>query len=89
MKKPTIKTFQNRINKTMNDIKPRIVYLLRRTDKEDDGTDIYIGSTSKILKERLHDHRGNVKRYNSRLYTRMREIGKYMWEIIPLLSNIF
>ena len=30
----------------MNDIKPRIVYLLRRTDKEDDGKDIYVGSTS-------------------------------------------
>ena len=66
----------------------RIVYLLRRTDKEDDGTDLYIGSTSQKLKERLHDHRGEVERCNSRLYKRMRETGKHNWEIIPLLSRI-
>ena len=72
----------------MNDIKPRTVYLLRRTDKEDDGTDLYVGSTSKKLKERLWDHKSAVKICNSKLYTRMYEIGKHKWEIIPLLSRI-
>ena len=70
-----------------NEIKPRTVYLLKRTDKEeDDGKDLYVGSTSKALKKRLYDHRGNVKRYNSRLYTRMRETGLNNWEIVPLLT---
>ena len=72
----------------MNEIKPRTVYLLRRTDKEDDGTDLYVGSTSKPLKYRLKDHRCKAERCNSRLYKRMREIGKHNWEIIPLLSRI-
>ena len=74
----------------MNDIKPRIVYLLRRTDKEDDGKDIYVGSTSKTLKERLKDHRGETQRKGkvnkSKLYTRMVEIGVNNWEVVPLLS---
>ena len=71
----------------MNDIKPRTVYLLRRTDKEeDDGTDTYIGSTSKPLKYRLKDHRGNTKRCNSKLYVRMAEVGLENWTIEPLLT---
>ena len=45
----------------MNDIKPRTVYLLRRTDKEeDDGTDLYVGSTSANLKDRLWKHKSCV-----------------------------
>ena len=45
----------------MNDIKPRTVYLLRRTDKENDGTDLYVGSTSVNLKKRLRDHKKGVQ----------------------------
>ena len=83
-KKLTIKTFQNRINKRMNDIKTRIVYLLRRTDKEDDGTDSYVGSTSLILKKRLQKHRHDAKIYNTKLYERMVENGPENWVIEPL-----
>ena len=40
-----------------NEIKNRTVYMLCRTDKtEDDGTDIYVGSTSKSLEKRLCEH---------------------------------
>ena len=73
----------------MNDIKPRTIYLLRRTDKEDDGTDLYVGSTSMDLNKRLCDHRSSAnnirKHMNTRLYVRMREVGTINWEIVPLL----
>ena len=72
-----------------SEIKQRVVYLLRRTDKDDDGTDVYVGSTSKTLRERLWDHRGEATRTgneNNRLYTKMREVGLGNWEMIPLLS---
>ena len=71
----------------MNDeIKPRTVYLLRRTDRPDDGTDIYVGSMSRALKKRLCEH--NVRAIGnetSKLYKRMREVGLDNWEILPLL----
>ena len=70
-----------------NEIKPRTVYLLKRTDKEkDDGTDLYVGSTSQTLKQILYEHRNSVEKCNSKLYTRMREIGINSWEMVPLLS---
>ena len=71
----------------MDDIKPRTVYLLRRTDKEDDGTGLYVGSTSKPLKYRLSSHKcpSNYMR-ESKLYKKMREVGINNWEIIPFLS---
>ena len=72
----------------MNDIKPRTVYLLRQTDKEeDDGTDLYIGSTSKKLKERLSNHKSYTRIVSNKLYTKMLETGVNNWEIIPLLSR--
>ena len=40
-----------------SEIKLRTVYLLKRTDKHDDGTDIYVGSMLRSLRERLWDHR--------------------------------
>ena len=71
----------------MNDIKPRTVYLMRRTDKEeDDGKDLYIGSTSQTLKKRLQDHTHNAKICNTKLYKRMQEIGPENWTIEPLLT---
>ena len=54
--------------------------------KPDDGIDIYVGSTSKALKSRLYDHRADAGRVNSRFNTRMLEVGKYNWQIIPLLT---
>ena len=69
-----------------DEIKPRIVYMLCRTNKPDDGTDIYVGSTSQRLEQRLCDHRSKAKIIDSKLYKRIREIGIYNWEIIPLLT---
>ena len=74
-----------------SEIKQRTVYVLTRTNKADDeDTDIYVGSTSKPLNERLHGHRYNVTRVdceNNKLYKRMRAVGLQNWEIIPLLSR--
>ena len=46
-----------------DEIKNRIVYVLCRTDKPEDGSDIYIGSTSQPLKERLRCHRKNARNF--------------------------
>ena len=73
-----------------DEIKNRTVYFLRRTDKEDDGTDIYVGSTLKPLGKRFAIHRCDATRpgnENNRLYKRMREVGLGNWEILPLLSR--
>ena len=73
-----------------SEIKQRTVYLMQRTDKVFDGTDVYVGSTSKTLRERLWDHRGEATRIgneNNRLYRRMREVGVGNWEMISLLST--
>ena len=61
--------------------------MLKRTDKLDDGTDIYVGSTSLTLTKRLGCHRAGAQVSNgSKLYTRMCEVGIYNWQIIPLLT---
>ena len=75
-------------------IKERTVYMLCRIGKvEDDGTDVYIGSTSKPLCQRFSEHKqnaGNPSRLkyhgNSKLYRRIREVGVQRWKIVPLLS---
>lgn len=74
-------------------IKNRTVYMLCRTNKPDDGTDIYIGSTSKPLCQRLCAHRYRAKNFigegyseNNRLYKRMNDVGIMSWQIIPLLT---
>lgn len=69
-----------------SEIKERTVYLLKRTDKPYDCTDIYVGSTSQPLKERLRCHKKDAGICTSRLNMRMREVGKYNWRVIPLLS---
>ena len=69
-----------------SEIKQRTVYQIVRTDKPNDGTDIYVGSTSLSLKKRLSVHRYHAKVCNGKLYTRMQEVGIYNWEIIPLLT---
>ena len=71
-----------------SEIKQRFVYVLTRTNKaDDDDTDVYVGSTSLSLRQRLWIHRCDVKRFNSKLYERMRTVGIYNWEIIPLLQR--
>ena len=69
-----------------SEIKERTVYQLVRTDKPDDGTDIYVDSTSQPLKKRLQRHRTYVRISDSKLHTRMREVGIDKWKIIPLLT---
>ena len=56
--------------------------------KPADGMDIYVGSTSLSVKDRLRCHMSHAKRYNSILYKRMFEVGIYNWEILPLLIYI-
>ena len=73
----------------MNNIKERAVYLLKRTDKSYDGTDVYVGSTSLSLKRRLCNHRSDSLRIgnkNNKLYVKMREVGLDNWEMVSLLS---
>ena len=71
----------------MTEIKQRTVYLLQRADKIYDGTEIYVGSTSLSLKERLRKHRSRSKTYkNTKLYKKMREVGLNNWEMISILS---
>ena len=65
--------------------KPRAVYKLVRTDKPEDGTDVYVGSTCLSLKTRLQYHRGYAKVCNTKLYKRMSEVGIYNWRILPLV----
>ena len=78
------------MNVTSNEIKPRTVYLLKRTDRPDNGKDLYVGSTSQPLKKRLYDHKSETQRKGnvnkSKLHTRMLEVGIHNWEIIPLLT---
>ena len=72
-----------------NEIKQRTVYLLQRTDKIYDGTDIYVGSTSTSLRERLRKlrDRSKLEKYeNTKLYKKMCEVGVDSWKIISLLS---
>ena len=74
-----------------SEIKQRIVYVLTRINKaDDDDTDIYVGSTSLSLNDRLRLHRNastKAGNENNKLYTRMRTVGVQNWEIIPLLSR--
>ena len=70
-----------------SEIKQRTVYQLVRTDKPADGKDVYVGSTSQPLNDRLAIHRYDTKRADSKIYKRMRTVGIYNWEILPLMSR--
>ena len=72
------------MNVTSKEIKPRTVYLLRRTNKEDDGIDLYIGSTSTKLEVRLSKHKHFAKICNTKLHKRISETGSKNWAIEPL-----
>ena len=74
-----------------SEIKNRTVYMMCRTDKPDDGTDIYVGSTSQPLCKRLCEHRYSAKNFiergysdNNKLFSRMNEVGLY--NFIPLVT---
>ena len=69
------------------EIKQRTVYQIVRTDKPNDGTDVYVGSTSLSLKLRLQLHRTASKRCNNnKFHTKMKEVGIYNWKIVSLLT---
>ena len=77
-----------------DEIKNWTVYMLCRTDKtEDDGVDVYVGSTSQRLERRLCGHRSRARKFieygcseNNKLYTRMVTCGVMNWKILPLLT---
>ena len=69
----------------MAESKERLVYLLERTDKPYDGTDVYVGSTSRSLRQRLWEHRYDATRLDNKLYKRMREVGADKWKVTLLL----
>ena len=71
----------------MNEIRPRTVYLLKRKNRPDDGTEIYVGSTLMDLKNRLCSHRCPSSYMRElKLYKKMRGVGVDNWEIVPLLT---
>ena len=62
-----------------------------RNDKVFDGTDVYVGSTSKPLSVRLSEHRSRAKGSgyeNNKLYERMRAVGADKWKVTLLLSRM-
>ena len=66
-----------------------------RTDKPDDGTDIYVGSTSQPLNYLLYCHKYSAKNFlrlgyseNNLLYMKMSRVGVQNWEILPLLGRM-
>ena len=75
-----------------DEIKNRTVYVLCRKDKPEDGTDLYIGSTSQPLKERLRCHRENARKFKmlgkegNKLFSRMNDVRLWNWNIIPLVT---
>ena len=71
-----------------DEIKNRTVYMLCRKGKTgEDGVDLYIGSTSRSLKERLVEHRYCAKNNGcSKLHKRMGEVGLQNWKIVPLIT---
>ena len=74
-------------------IKNRTVYMLCRKDKEEDGTDIYIGSTARPLGERFREHKKRTRKFkmlgyseDNKLFTRMDDVGLMNWKMVPLLT---
>ena len=73
-----------------NEVKNHTVYMLCRVDKTgDDGTDVYVGSTSQTLGQRLSGHKKHAQNPingGNRLYKWMNEVGLQNWEMVPLLT---
>ena len=75
----------------MDGIKLRTVYKVCRTDKPDDGTDIYMGSTSQPLQQQLGQHMYNVLNRlddckNNKLCVKIHEVGLSNWKVLPLIQ---
>ena len=76
-----------------DEIKNQTVYMLCRKDKKEDGTDIYIGSTSRPLEERFREHKKRARKFkmfgyneDNKLSTRMNDVGLMNWKMVPLLT---
>ena len=70
-------------------VKRRTVYCISKKVK-DENYDVYVGSTSQSLAERLRKHkvkvRANLPEYaNNKFYNRILSVGLDAWEIKPLL----
>ena len=71
------------------EVKSHIVYCITKI-KKDENYDVYVGSTSQSLAERLRKHkvkaRSNLPEYaNNKFYNRILSVGLDAWEIKPLL----
>jgi len=65
----------------------RTVYCITKK-VPDNNYDVYVGSTSKSLKDRFYIHKYHAtlsSNANNKLYKRMTEVGLDKWEIKPLL----
>ena len=70
-----------------NEVKKRTVYCLTKKTP-DENYDVYVGSTSMSLSERLRCHKKDCLRIGNegnKLYERMRQVGLKNWKIVPLL----
>ena len=73
---------------TDNEIRTRTVYCLTK-QTPDENYDVYVGSTSKSVGERLRLHKSSAKqkqKENFKIYQRMNEVGLDNWKIVPLLT---
>ena len=69
------------------EVKDRTVYQLIRVDKPDDGTEIYVGSTSRRHWRRLREYKSATKGGGAPpFHERMREVGVGNWKITPLVT---
>ena len=77
-----------------DEIKNRTIYMLCRKDKtEDDGTGLYIGSTTRPLGEWLRKHKKRAREFkmlgysgDNKLFTRLNDVGLMNWKMMPLLT---
>ena len=67
-------------------VKKRMVYVLSKKVPHE-VYDVYVGSTTKPIKERLSTHKDcSLRACNekNKLYTRMRQVGLENWKIVPI-----
>ena len=73
-----------------DEVKKRTVYVLSQKTP-DENYDMYVGSTSRTMLERLAEHKSESKRRKNsariKLYKRMTEVGLEEWKITPLFQN--
>ena len=73
---------------TDNEIRTRTIYFLTKR-VPDENYDLYVGSTSMSLEERLRSQNALAKqedRKKSKVLKRMNEVGVENWKIVPLLT---